>query len=200
MNGNISNEPVKLDILNDLIDNLASAGGNLEPADLSCLIDHLIMNANQLLRKSERCKLLLPILESFVHDEIRSSRLEESIALLLEGFTEHQERVDLSLKLLEIEQGVKLERVYKWLSQQPQVDQVRFYSIKLRYENVETAQDEEKEEEVEVEEDVVPSLAFSASLAVSPVKSQFDELDQIISDDLKKLSVFESLPDSFNFN
>lgn len=182
-----------MEIISELLPVLSQAK-ELSQADLSCLIDHLIMNANQLLRKRDRCQLLLAILESFP----ATTRLYENIAIALEGLTEREERIKFSLRLLELEPAASLQRVFKWLCLQSDLDPVRFYSIKLRYE---TAGTEETAEEV-VEEVVEDTGDFiQETVKDEPVNSnsQFTELDQTISEDLKKLSVFESIPDSFNF-
>lgn len=176
---------------------------NLQHSDAACLVDHLIMNANLLLRKRDRCRLLLQILESFGHETGRRARLQESIALLLENVPDQPERVDFSMKLLELEQGPpSLESVFKWLSEQSGVDPVRFYSIKMRYESRESIE-EAAEADNEPTEQGTRSASSEPTVerpAASGLSSHFDELDHAISADLKTLSVFESIPDTSSFS
>jgi hypothetical protein len=156
------------------------------------------MNSGQLLRKQDRCRMLLQIIESFAHDAGRRLRLQDCIALLLESLPERSERIDFSLRLLELESERKFDRIYTWLAQQSDIDQVRFYSIKMRHEADAETECESECVPVPVPE-IEPGIIEPDIKSQKTSSSQFEELNQIISDDLKKLSVFESLPDSFNY-
>ena len=192
----VSNEQVKIGVLKDLMVALQDSSC-LSQEDYAVLIDHVILNVNQLLRKLERCRMLLSLLPS-LKDEQQIVRLQETISLLIPQLNDAEERLEMSLALLEAERfGPRLFSVFEWLSNAA-VDPVRFYSIKLRYEEV-------IESPIQVESE--PEI-FEAELAIEPVEpteiicqeTTPEEPDESTVEDLKKLSVFESIPGDFNFS
>jgi hypothetical protein len=171
------------------LDSFKISKDHLNNEDIKCLLDHLSKESCQLLRKSDRCTLLLNIIntdESFNNDKYT----DQLIGLLLQLPQQEDEiKFQLSYQVMEIimkrrriKQGSgsgsgNEEIIYQWMKlfvEKHPEKEIQFYSIKIKYEENDNGED---------------------------VKRSQDETDRadgsnyenvMLEDDLQKLKIFES--------
>lgn len=170
----------------------------LQAEDFKCLLDHLFKEAGQLLRKSDRCKLLLKICE--FTDNPSNSKYIDQVSILLNQLSEDPLKFDLVFDFLNLvmkEGQLRDEEVglYQWaagyVEEKDPSKEIQFYSIKLQYEsqridNKHGIEDKEEECIPEYIPEYIPEIILENSIGND--KGEFEQTEE----DLQKLKIFAS--------
>lgn len=161
--------------------------------DFKCLLDHLCKESCQLLRKSDRCKLLLKIINIDNNDEVERY-CDLLIGLLLQLSQQDDElKFDLSCQVLEKRRrsdnyNGNEEIIYQWMEKYVEKNpekEIQFYSIKLKH-------DENRNED---KSNVNNQESYNANNQESyhcNSSNYFHSVSTLMEDDLQKLKIFES--------
>lgn len=172
--------------------------------DFKCLLDHLSKESFQLLRKSDRCSLLLKII--LIEDS--SKYVDQLIGLLLQlPIQEDEIKFEISLKVMEIimkKRRIKSgneEFIYKWMKIFVELNpekEIQFYSIKLRHDEIgddDTRDDDDNTTNSIRDDDNTNSIRDTINARDDNINStqRADNTNNILlENDLQKLKIFES--------
>lgn len=182
LNNNVSQDYLKIQIIQTVLDSFTSTKYLLTCDDFKCLLDHLCKESCQLLRKSDRCALLLKIIQL---DEQSNSKYLDQITNLISQLPSNDDAIkfDYGCRVMEIvlkksdndeRMTGQEETLYKWMKgyvERNPAREMEFYSIKLAMESNES-------DEI-VNEDITPDTGNNNNFLA-------------VDEDLQKLKIFES--------
>lgn len=202
---------MKIQIIEQVISSLCliNNSNTLSADDFKCLLDHLAKEASLLLRKVDRCRILLMIIP--LNHDIDTKYTDQMVSLLNQLPDDTNEKFTLSCELLDILLVRKLRSneqvVYDWALKESKSDsakEIEFYSIKLKYDS----HDNKNNERSEGSENVQVNTCDLYNTTDSTDNSQFsntttsinhpfemdntEPLTELTSDDLQKLKIFQS--------
>ena len=200
---------MKIQIIEQVISSLCSINNSdtLSPDDFKCLLDHLAKEASLLLRKVDRCKILLMIIP--LNLDIDAKYTDQMVSLLSQLPDDTNEKFTLSCELLDILLVRKLrsneQGVYDWALKESKTDsakEIEFYSIKLKYDSHdhdnESNEISEGSENVQVNTcDLYITTDSTDTTQLTSINHPFEmdntePLTELTSDDLQKLKIFQS--------
>jgi hypothetical protein len=194
LNHNVSQDSLKVQIIEQVLKSLHDATENLSKDDLKSLYDHLYRQAGQLLRKPERCLILLKICEQCGDGLIDSNNIDQICTLLMQIPSNDPIKFDLALRFLAIvlrtrSLSGKEEEIFDWVQEVVSQDssrEIEFLSIKMK-------RDEYSAHVVEFDDE---AISIEESVNSNSVKDHQSEESEIVhelnQDDLQKLKIFES--------
>lgn len=171
----------------------------MDHEDFKCLFDHLSKESFQLLRKSDRCSLLLKI----ILIEESPKYIDQLIGLLLQlPIQEDEIKFEISHKVMEIimkRRRIKSgneEFIYKWMKlfvERNPEKEIQFYSIKLRHDE-DTAEDGDNDDNVRDDEDdkIRDSKDDNITINTRDDATINCTNNLLLENDLQKLKIFES--------
>lgn len=187
----------------------------LKSEDFTCLLDHLSKESCQLLKKTDRCKLLLKICDQFsCSGNNADSKIIDQISILLHQLppSEEPQKFDLILKFLDLvmrERRLKDDEIvlFRWADDfvrfKDSGREVQFYTIKLQYEQYERDTEGDTENDidkivdyttykiVDYTNDTTYDTADYTTLANNDNTFTTDDFNQT-EEDLQKLKIFAS--------
>lgn len=176
----------------------------LQPEDFQCLLDHLSKEAGQLLRKSDRCRLLLSIAK--VSDKADCKHLDQ-VGVLLNQLPANEEamKFDLCLEFFGLvmkERRLKDEEIglYQWAAGYVETidpsKELQFYTVKLQYEqqaNEKTEDEQLYETDITLEtRETHENTVYNDFVQMESEFEQQHEQQQQTEEDLQKLKIFAS--------
>lgn len=204
MSNNVSQDYLKIQIIQTVLDSFITSKSLLNIDDFKCLMDHLSKESCQLLRKSDRCALLLKIIEL----DDNNSKYIDQIINLISQLPSSDIKFNFGCKVMEIvlkNQSItsQEEVLFKWMKEYVEMNpskEMEFYSIKLAMENRDRYNNEHKEEHNDEHSSLHNSLTNDEeynSLTNDDSNAQYNSaliqnnfLD--VDEDLQKLKIFES--------
>lgn len=184
MNNNVSQDYLKIQIIEQILSSFTETRSKLSTDDFQCLIDHLFRESSQLLKKIDRCKMFLSIIKH--SDEKYLDQIINTLNQLSQD--DEEEKFKLACELLELilldssnPRNLKRneEIIYDWALGETKKDpskEIKFYSIKLKYNSIIINQTEPPIENV-------PD---------NFIEDELVEITELTSEDLQKLKIFES--------
>lgn len=174
---------MKIQIIQTVLDSFTTTKSLLTVDDFKCLMDHLCKESCQLLRKSDRCALLLKIIQI---DDQKDSKYLDQIVNLISQLSSNDDAIkfdfgckamDIALKSHEHKRRVtsQEEMLYKWMKgyvEKNPEKEMEFYSIKLAMES--------KDEHQSHRDQIVNDQSGDTKNFLA------------VDDDLQKLKIFES--------
>lgn len=212
LNQSVAQESVKMEILSTLIESLAEVK-HMARDDYLLLIDHVASRISLLLRKPDRCELLMRLMSLVIEgpycDEERQGRLTSGICALLAQLLDPELRIELSLRLLvtvlvtavNVPQSLNTQDiadVFAWIESQPDAAryELRLYPLRIRWDERrgEVTGAEETACAMEGEEEMTRTVKgeeeeTSGAITSNPATSAPDTL----AEDVRKLLVFQTL-------
>lgn len=199
LSNNVSQDTLKIQIIERVLESLDSSQmrQKLSEEDFKCLIDHLAGECGQLLRKIDRCKLLLKISQFDCNEKYL-----EQVANLLNQLpaSDNNEKFYLTCELLlnltaRRPLNSNEEKLYQWalgISSKDPEKELKFYSIKIKYDSIKaeiigsSEHVEEGEEQSKTVDETFITHEFTAN--------DHAPIEELTSEDLQKLKIFESCP------
>ena len=171
----------------------------LSAEDFKCLLDHLAKEASLLLKKIDRCKMLLQIVRgNGFNGDLKY--IDQMISVINQLPEDTVEKFPLSCELLGhlLVNPQKLrdneEAIYEWAlkeSKRESGKEIEFYSIKLKH-DVAACVENELTDEVEIESRAVDDLRETIRTGHPFTEDTLVTLTELTSDDLQKLKIFQS--------
>ncbi|TEB15125.1 hypothetical protein C9890_0629 [Perkinsus sp. BL_2016] len=221
LNNNISQDQLKIEIIESVLSSLTRSRNkdkSFSIVDFRCLLDHLAMESGQLLRKSDRCKLLLKIFDNCGNGEIFRSTstysekdcnerstinpgysfkyLDQVTGLLNQLSTNENElKFELACKLFEFifETKGKLEtfdekKLYNWA-----IELIKSEPKKeIKFYAIKIKRDEQiSATAADEDEDEIVEGDESTKIVTDKIVVD-NVIEALTSDDLQKLKIFES--------
>lgn len=206
MNNNVSQDYLKIEIIKTVLESINKTKSLLNSDDFKCLLDHLSKEACQLLKKSDRCLLLMKIIDTF-NDSVDDSQdhvlkyIDQLIGLLSQLPTADEGlKFDLACNLMKIDQFNSRKRqgenLYQWMKgyvERNPSREVQFYTIKLKYEEQDDATSETEERRDSVDnEDNSSDHEHNNNNDHTTHTTTNNNNTSLLEDDLQKLKIFES--------
>ncbi len=205
LSNNVSQDQLKIQIISRVLDSLNENSSKItSDDDYKCLIDHLAKESSQLLRKSDRCKLLLRIIEMTSSDS-NEKYVEQVINLLNQlPSSENDSKFKLTCELLDgiltKSRGMNSleDKLFLWaleLSQWEPQKELEFYSIKIKYDSKYKDNKEAEYKKIILDSNYTNTNAYNNNnnnLIFS--EEEHVKIEELTSDDLQKLKIFESFP------
>lgn len=220
----MSHDYLKIQIIDSVLETFkfSERADRLRSDDFNCLLDHLSKESCQLLKKIDRCELLLRIHEisnTFGNDgTVNSNKYMDQILVLLGQLSAHESehKCDFAMKYLSFIlncDGRRLqgeeEALYQWtfdyVTRVDSKKEIQFYDIKMKYdlnnslkrkeEENEQQQQQHQQDEVEENESVnIDDNLDEFNLNEAKTNFGFNEYIQEEStlEDLQKLKIFAS--------